>query len=102
MTDAVRERFEAWYNANHKEPIHPADYRTDGSYRLGIEGKWRTWQAAQADAASLVGGLVETLNYYALKRSVKTNLGTGKSEEYFDGNTAQEALTKAQAWLDEK
>lgn len=40
--------FEEWYNANHREPIRPADYRTNGGYRLGIQGNWDVWQASRA------------------------------------------------------
>jgi hypothetical protein len=46
--DVVRARFEEWYNSTHKEPIHAADRRTDGDYRLGISGLWKSWKAAIA------------------------------------------------------
>jgi hypothetical protein len=68
-----RKEFEEWYDANHKEPIHPADRRTDGDYRLGISGKWHVWQASreQLKAKLLSDEMVEKVAELIQKESIE-------------------------------
>ena len=64
--DKIKQDFEAWYNSTHREPIHPADRRTDGDYRLGISGLWQSYQAGREDERAEIAAKLESEDMVSL------------------------------------